>query len=158
VPRDIDLAVVGSMARSASDLALELDILAGPDELRDAVAYRLALPPPRHEALKDFRVLVVDTHPLLPTGASVRAALEKLSDRLGKAGVTVARESPLLPDFAEAARLYMRLLLPAFDHDASEIAPLETPRLVSPTTRLISVGAAETPAFAQLSAAPPSGD
>ena len=101
-------------ARSASDLALELDILAGPDELRDAVAYRLALPPPRHEALKDFRVLVVDTHPLLPTGASVRAALEKLSDRLGKAGVTVARESPLLPDFAEAARLYMRLLLPAF--------------------------------------------
>ena len=59
-------------------------------------------------------MLVVDTHPLLPTGASVRAALEKLSDRLGKAGVTVARESPLLPDFAEAARLYMRLLLPAF--------------------------------------------
>ena len=114
VPRDIDLAVVGPMARSASDLALELDILAGPDELRDAVAFRLALPPPRHEALKDFRVLVVDTHPLLPTGASVRAALEKLSDRLGKAGVTVARESPLLPDFAEAARLYMRLLLPAF--------------------------------------------
>jgi amidase len=114
IPRDIDLAVVGPMARSASDIALELDILAGPDELRDAVAYRLALPPPRHEALKDFRVLVVDTHPLLPTGASVRAALEKLSDRLGKAGVTVARESPLLPDFAEAARLYMRLLLPAF--------------------------------------------
>ena len=114
VPRDIDLAVVGPMARSASDLALEFDILAGPDELRDAVAFRLALPPPRHEALKDFRVLVVDTHPLLPTGASVRAALEKLSDRLGKAGVTVARESPLLPDFAEAARLYMRLLLPAF--------------------------------------------
>jgi len=114
VPRDIDLAVVGPMARSASDIALELDILAGPDELRDAVAYRLALPPPRHEGLKDFRVLVVDTHPLLPTGASVRAALEKLSDRLGKAGVTVARESPLLPDFAEAARLYMRLLLPAF--------------------------------------------
>ena len=114
IPRDIDLAVVGPMARSASDIALELDILAGPDELRDAVAYRLALPPPRHEVLKDFRVLVVDTHPLLPTGASVRAALEKLSDRLGKAGVTVARESPLLPDFAEAARLYMRLLLPAF--------------------------------------------
>ena len=114
VPRDIDLAVVGPMARSASDLALEFDILAGPDELRDAVAFRLALPPPRHEGLKDFRVLVVDTHPLLPTGASVRAALEKLSDRLGKAGVTVARESPLLPDFAEAARLYMRLLLPAF--------------------------------------------
>ena len=114
LPREVDLAVVGPMARSASDLALELDILAGPDELRDAVGYRLALPPPRHEALKDFRVLVVDTHPLLPTSASVRAALERLSERLGKAGVTVARESPLLPDFADAARLYMRLLLPVF--------------------------------------------
>ncbi len=114
LPREIDLAVVGPMARSASDLALELDILAGPDELRGAIAYRLVLPPPRHEALKNFRVLVVDTHPLLPTAASVRAALEKLSERLGKAGVTVARESPLLPDFADAARLYMRLLLPTF--------------------------------------------
>jgi amidase len=113
VPGDIDLAVVGPMARSASDLALELDVLVGPDE-RDAVAYRLALPPPRHEAVKDFRVLVVDTHPLLPTAASVRTALEKLSDRLGKAGATVVRESPLLPDFAEAARLYMRLLLSVF--------------------------------------------
>jgi amidase len=114
VPREIDLAVVGPMARSASDLALELDILAGPDELRDAVAYRLALPPPRHEALKDFRVLIIDTHPLLPTSALVSAALEKLSERLSKAGVTVASESPLLPDFADAARLYMRLLLPVF--------------------------------------------
>jgi amidase len=114
VPRDIDLAVVGPMARSASDIALALDILAGPDEARDAIAYRLALPPPRHLALKDFRVLVIDTHPLLPTGASVRTALEKLSERLGKAGVTVARESPLLPDFAEAARLYMRLLVSVF--------------------------------------------
>jgi amidase len=102
IPRDIDLAVVGPMARSASDLALELDILAGPDELRDAVGYRLALPPPRHGALKDFRVLVIDTHPLLPTSASVRAALEKLSERLGKAGVTIASESPLVPDFASA--------------------------------------------------------
>jgi amidase len=114
LPREVDLAVVGPMARSASDLTLALDVLAGPDELRGAIAYRLALPPPRHEALKDYRVLVIDTHPLLPTSASVRAALEKLCERLGKAGVTVARESPLLPDFADAARLYMRLLLPVF--------------------------------------------
>jgi amidase len=44
----------------------------------------------------------------------VRAALERFSQRLGQAGVTVARESPLLPDLADAARLYMRLLLAAF--------------------------------------------
>src|SRR4029077_2921605 len=111
---DIDLAVVGPMARSASDLALELEILAGPDELRDAVAFRLALPPPRHEALKDFRVLVVDTHPLLPTGASVRAALGKVSARLARAGARVPAETRPFPALPGAPRLYMRLLLPAF--------------------------------------------
>jgi amidase len=111
IPRHIDLAVVGPMARSAADLALELDLLAGPDEARDGVAYRLALPAPRHEDLKSFRVLIVDTHPLLPTAASVRTALDRLAERLGKAGAKVGRNSPLLPDLAEGARLYMRLLL-----------------------------------------------
>jgi amidase len=111
IPRDIDLAVVGPMARTAADLALGLDVLAGPDEARDGVAYRLALPAPRHEDLKSFRVLVVDTHPLLPTAASVRTALDRLGDRLGKAGAKVGRESPLLPGLAEEARLYMGLLL-----------------------------------------------
>ena len=111
LPRSVDLAVVGPMARTAADLALELDVLAGPDEARDGVAYRLALPAPRHEDLKSFRVLVVDTHPLLPTAASVRTALDRLGERLAKAGAKVGRDSPLLPDLADGARLYMRLLL-----------------------------------------------
>ncbi len=49
----VDLAVVGPMARSAGDLALALDVTAGPDE-HEAVAYQLRLPPPRHAALKDY--------------------------------------------------------------------------------------------------------
>ena len=80
----VDLAVVGPMARSAADLALALDILAGPDEQRDGVAYRLALPPPRHDALKDFRVLVIDEHPLLPT-AERRCARRWTTRRSGSA-------------------------------------------------------------------------
>ena len=111
VPRHVDLAVVGPMARSAADLALALGVLAGPDEARDGVAYRLALPAPRHDGLKGFRVLIIDTHPLLPTAASLRSALDHLADRLGKAGATIGRDSPLLPDLADGARLYMRLLL-----------------------------------------------
>src|SRR6516162_8067161 len=35
-----------------------LDVLAGPDE-RESIAYRLTLPPSRHCALGDFRVLVI---------------------------------------------------------------------------------------------------
>jgi amidase len=108
-PQEVDLAVVGPMARSAGDLALALDLLAGPDE-PDAVAYRLALPAARHDTLQEFRVLVIDTHPLLPTSHAVRAALERLSERLAQAGCTLARTSPLLPDLAAMARLYMQLL------------------------------------------------
>src|SRR5271169_2673203 len=110
LPLDRDLSVIGPMARSAADLALLLDVMAGPDPLEAGKAYRLELPPPRHSTLKDFRVLLLDTDPVLPTNAEVRAAIGKLAANLGKAGVAVSRESPLLPDFAASSRLYMRLL------------------------------------------------
>jgi amidase len=108
---DRDLVVIGPMARSAADLTLLLDVIAGPDPLHAGVGYRLALPPPRHGALRDFRVLLVDTDPVMPTNKEVRAVIEKLAANLGKAGVTVTRDSPLLPDFAASSRLYMRLLM-----------------------------------------------
>jgi amidase len=110
LPREPDLAVVGPMARSAADLALALDVLAGPDG-PNALAYRLALPPPRHADLKSFRALVLDTHPLLPTASSVRAEIAHLSEQLGKAGATVAHASPLLPDLAQMSRTFMHLLM-----------------------------------------------
>jgi amidase len=56
IPGRGDLAVIGPMARSAADLALELAVVAGPDELWDGIGYKLALPPPRHDKLADFRV------------------------------------------------------------------------------------------------------
>jgi amidase len=105
-----DLAVTGPMARSAADLELELGVLAGPDERWDGIGYRLALPPPRHDALKDFRVLVLDSHPLCPTANSITGALNRLAERLGKAGCSVSRASPSLPDLARTARLYAELL------------------------------------------------
>ena len=108
---DRDMAVIGPMARSAADLALLLDVIAGPDPVDAGVGYRLALPAPRHAALKEFRVLVVDSHPILPANKDIRDTIEKLAGNLAKAGVSVARQSPLLPDFAESSRLYMRMLL-----------------------------------------------
>ena len=82
LPRESDRDVVGPMARSASDLALALDVIAGPDEVSGGIAYRLALPAPWHEELKSFRALVIDTHPLLQTATSVRTALDDLAQRL----------------------------------------------------------------------------
>lgn len=105
-----DLGVIGPMARSAADLAVMVGLLSDPDETTFGVAYRTALRPPRHDDLDAFRVLVLDGHPLVPVSAEVRAAIDDLATRLDRAGATVRRDSPLLPDQAEVARTYMRLL------------------------------------------------
>ncbi|MDS0136156.1 MULTISPECIES: amidase [unclassified Amycolatopsis] len=111
LPVDLDLAVVGPMARTARDLTLLLDVMAGPDPLTHGVAYRLSLPPARHDKLGDFRVLVLDDHPCIPTGSAVRAGVHRVADALADGGARVERHSPLLPDLTEAAALYMQLLI-----------------------------------------------
>ena len=117
IPVRSDLAVIGPMARSAADLALELAVVAGPDELMEGIGYKVALPPPRHDKLADFRVLVIDEHPLCPTASSIRAALDGLAERLGKAGCTILRASPNLPDLALTSRVYRELLSAFFSAD-----------------------------------------
>ncbi|WP_405503084.1 amidase [Streptomyces anulatus] len=110
LPYGPDLAVVGPMARSARDLTLLLDVMAGPDPLTFGVAHDMTLPPARRERLEDFRVLVLDEHPLIATGAAVRAAVGRVADALADGGARVERHSPLLPDLTEAATLYNQLL------------------------------------------------
>ncbi|MFD3701628.1 amidase [Nocardia sp. NPDC058658] len=107
LPVDLDLAVVGPMARTAGDLALLLDVMAEPEPLTRGVA----LPPARCERLSDFRVLIIDDHPLIPTGSAVWAGVNRVAEALVDEGARVERQSPLLPDLTEAATLYMQLML-----------------------------------------------
>ncbi|MFT3729296.1 MAG: amidase [Terricaulis sp.] len=111
LPGDIDLAVIGPMARNVGDLVTVLDIIAGPDPLSDGGAYTLALPPARHEFMKDFRVLVLDSHPLSPISKAVSDGVARVEEVLRKGGAKVERSSAALPDLAENGKLYMRLLL-----------------------------------------------
>ena len=111
LPTAPDLAVVGPMARTARDLTLLLDVMAGPDPLTLGVAYDLRLPPARHERLRDFRVLVLDEHPLIPTGSAVRAGVHRVAAALVDGGARVERRSRLLPDLTEAATVYTQLLI-----------------------------------------------
>jgi amidase len=111
LPFDRDLLAIGPMAGSSADLSLLLDVIAGPDPMEAGKAYRVALPPPRHQDLKSFRVLLIDTDPVMPTAKSVRTAIERLASNLNRAGVAVTRDSPLLPDFAASSRLYVRMLM-----------------------------------------------
>jgi amidase len=111
LPLEPELAVIGPMSRSAGDLSDLLDVIAVPDEIGAGLGYRLALPAARHTDIKAFRILVIDTHPLMPTAASIRAAIDRLAGQLAKSGAKLARESVLLPDLAGSSRLYMRLLM-----------------------------------------------
>jgi amidase len=111
LPFERDLSVIGPMARSAADLSLVLDVMAGPDPIDAGLAYRLELPAARHTAFRDFRVLVIDTDPVMPTDTAVRGTINRLADNLAKAGVKIERSSRLLPDFAASSRLYMRMLM-----------------------------------------------
>ena len=93
LPFDRDLSVIGPMARGAADLSLLLDAIAGPDPLDAGKGYKLALSPPRHSELKNFRVLLIDTDPVMPTDKAVRGTLDKLATNLAKAGVKVVIET-----------------------------------------------------------------
>ncbi len=111
LPLDRDMGAIGPMARSAADLSLLFDVIAGPDPLEAGKAFSLSLPPARHHELKDFRVLVIESESLMPAGAVVREAIDKLATELAKRGVRIVRESALWPDFAASSRLFMRMLM-----------------------------------------------
>jgi amidase len=115
----VDLAVAGPMARCADDLMTGLDIIAGPDA-PEAVAYRLELPPARHATLKDYRVLVLDEHPLLPTAREVQAELSSFAERLGKAGCKVGAPGPEMPDLAQMGIVFAKLLMSFLAADMPE--------------------------------------
>ena len=136
IPVRDDLWVIGPMARSAIDLALELGVIAGPDEWSEGIGYKLVLPPLRRDRLTDFQVLVIDRHPLCPTEVAVSAALDRLAERLANAGCQVVRGGPNLPDLAQTSRIYSELLSAFFSGDL----PAAVSEQVAATVRALSLG------------------
>src|SRR3984885_9756550 len=57
-----DISVIGPLARSAEDLTLALDVMAGAVPIE--TGWKLELPPPRATSLKGLRVAVMTDHPL----------------------------------------------------------------------------------------------
>ncbi|QLH42046.1 MAG: amidase [Coxiellaceae bacterium] len=112
-PGRLDLVAIGPMARTAADLRLALNVLAGPDDMLDGKGYRLALPAPRQQQLSDYRVLILDSHPLYPTAEVIQQSLHDLADRLAKRGVTVSRDATRIPSLAKIAQSFA-LFLAAF--------------------------------------------
>jgi amidase len=82
------LAVAGPMARSADDLELGLQVMAGP-ELPDAKAFRWTLPERRHRSLRDFRIGYVLEDPIVPVSAETTVVLESVIRACERAGATM---------------------------------------------------------------------
>jgi amidase len=146
---EADVGVIGPMARDAGDLELLLDVIAGPTPGR-AVAWRLALPPPRRTSLRDYRVAAWLDDPAFPVDAEVGAPLAALVAALRAAGVTVDEQARPGFALADSLRAYQRLVypilaagfpLPAFENLLA-IAPSLSPDAADPFSRFVLFGTA----------------
>jgi len=103
------MGVQGPLARSALDLELALDVIAGPD-LGEDKAWRLELPAARRDRLRDFRVAILPWLDWMPVQPEVRARTEALADWLRSQGAEVREASPEL-DWRAHLDDYARLLI-----------------------------------------------
>jgi amidase len=102
-----DIAVVGPLARSAADLDLALDVLAGPDACDAGVRYEL----PRFPGTKHLRVAVWANDEVAPVASAVETRVRDVARLLAGAGASV--DEAARPDFGSehTARLYRSLLM-----------------------------------------------
>lgn len=84
-----DIAVCGPLARSAADLALAMDILAGPQPLQ-ASAWQLNMPRPTQKKLSDFRVAMWIEDDKCPVDRETVMAADNVASALRQAGATVS--------------------------------------------------------------------
>jgi amidase len=87
-----DLAVAGPMARTVEDLELGLNLMAGPNRWEHP-AWRLELPKPRRQALKQYRVAAWLDDPRCRVEPELRDLLEKSTQTLASAGVPIDYEA-----------------------------------------------------------------
>lgn len=111
---ELDVGVVGPIARSAEDLELALGVLAGADTAR-AIGWRLELPPPRAGALGEYRVAASLDDPYCPIGAEVQAVQRVAVDALVSAGVSID-ESARPPSLEEGHDVAQRLIQGGMSH------------------------------------------
>jgi len=130
-----DISVIGPMARSAEDLALALDVMAGPDEI-DRAGWQLRLPRPNKKRLREYKVAVIYTDPEAEVDGEVQKRLYAVVDFLLKNKVKVSGNARPEIDSRQAYRNYIQLLRAA---TSGRMTPemfqknLEALRLIDPS-------------------------
>ncbi len=104
-----DISVLGPLARSAEDLRLALDILAGPDEMM-GTGWSLTLPEASQKSLKDFRVAVWFDADECPLDQRVRERLDAAAQVFRDAGAQVSDDARPDFDVADSHMIYQYLL------------------------------------------------
>jgi amidase len=104
------LWVKGPLARSARDLQLELEVVAGPIS-SEAIAYGWKLPPPRGTRLKDYRIGFVLTDPFCPPSSEVAAVIARAVEAMRSHGVRMDEGWPKGIDFPKAFEDYFFLMV-----------------------------------------------
>ncbi|OBA96286.1 amidase [Mycobacteriaceae bacterium 1482268.1] len=105
-----DLAVVGPLARDVTDLELALEVIAGAAG-REAIGWRLELPPPRATTLGDLRLALWLDDPAYPVDAEVSTVLASAVDTLRAGGAQLVDARPAV-DLTDVVRLYQQFLYP----------------------------------------------
>jgi amidase len=105
-----DVSVVGPLARSAEDLALALDCVAGPDVMQ-AAAWKLDLPAPRRSVLKDFRIALWLDDPNCAVDRSITDRLQSIADRLATSGAKIDAKARPKFDARRSHEIFLKLML-----------------------------------------------
>ncbi len=104
------MGVQGPLARTAEDLELAMNVIAGP-EVGEDVAWSLRLPAPRAETLSGLRVAIMPRIDWLAVSGDILAAQEYLASKLSRAGATVQTAAPeTFGDLREHHSLYVSML------------------------------------------------
>jgi amidase len=101
-----DIAVVGPLARSALDLELALDVLAGPDALDAGVRYEL----PRFRGTQGLRVALWPNDPVAPVARAVEERVREVGRALREVGADVRDGARPELDAAASHRVFGALL------------------------------------------------
>lgn len=108
-PAEIDIGVGGPLARSADDLELALDVVAGANHL-DAAGWRLDLPAPRVTDPRQLRVAVMLESPCVAQDQELTDQLAATVDALTELGVQVDHEARPEIDIERSHEVYLMLL------------------------------------------------
>ena len=104
-----DISVIGPLARSADDLVIALDAMAGPDDI-DGVGWQLNLPRPQQVTLRDYKVAMVYSDDEAEVDSAVQDRLHAVADFLNQSGAQVSETARPNIDSREAYRNYIQLL------------------------------------------------